>query len=121
MLDPARQENVFLTYGSSPTIVCGSALTGMIEGMEVEDALTLTREEHGTALGGRAVSQTPRVRVGDRNIACGDCEAEQQAVRSVTSCWRSVEQVATLAAGRFMDYITNHACTVTSAVNSRYD
>jgi NifU-like protein involved in Fe-S cluster formation len=42
----------FLAYGCPPTIVCGSVLTGMIEGMEVEDAMKLTRKEIADALGG---------------------------------------------------------------------
>jgi NifU-like protein involved in Fe-S cluster formation len=42
----------FLAYGCPPTLVCGSALTGMIEGMEVEDAMKLTRNEIADVLGG---------------------------------------------------------------------
>ncbi|HSQ23120.1 MAG TPA: iron-sulfur cluster assembly scaffold protein [Pyrinomonadaceae bacterium] len=42
----------FLAYGCPSTLVCGSALTGMIEGMEVEDAMKLTRKEIADVLGG---------------------------------------------------------------------
>lgn len=42
----------FLAYGCPPTLVCGSALAEMIEGMTVEDALKLTRKEILSAVGG---------------------------------------------------------------------
>jgi len=42
----------FLAYGCAPTIACGSVLTEMIEGMPVQDALRLTRQEIARALGG---------------------------------------------------------------------
>jgi NifU-like protein involved in Fe-S cluster formation len=42
----------FLAYGCAPTLVCGSALAEMIEGMTIEDALKLTRKEILNAVGG---------------------------------------------------------------------
>jgi NifU-like protein involved in Fe-S cluster formation len=42
----------FLAYGCPPTLACGSALTGMIEGMQVADAMKLTRKEIAEMLGG---------------------------------------------------------------------
>lgn len=42
----------FLAYGCPPTLVCGSALTEMIDGMNVEDAMKLTRKEIADAIGG---------------------------------------------------------------------
>lgn len=47
-IDAAR----FLAYGCPPTLVCGSALAEMIEGMKVEDALKLTRNQIASAVGG---------------------------------------------------------------------
>ena len=42
----------FLAYGCPPTLACGSALTEMIEGMAVADALNLRRSELVDAVGG---------------------------------------------------------------------
>ena len=42
----------FLAYGCPPTLVSGSALAEMLEGMTVEDALKLTRKEIVNAVGG---------------------------------------------------------------------
>ena len=42
----------FLAYGCPPTLACGSALTEMIEGLTVEEARRLTRDELVTAVGG---------------------------------------------------------------------
>jgi len=42
----------FLAYGCPPTLACGSALTEMLEGLSVEDAARLTRQEIARALGG---------------------------------------------------------------------
>jgi NifU-like protein involved in Fe-S cluster formation len=42
----------FLAYGCPPTLVCGSALAEMLEGMTIEDALKLERKEIVTAVGG---------------------------------------------------------------------
>ena len=42
----------FLAYGCAPTLACGSALAQMLEGMTVEDAGRLTRQEVARAVGG---------------------------------------------------------------------
>jgi NifU-like protein involved in Fe-S cluster formation len=42
----------FLAYGCPPTLVCGSALTELIVGMTVAEALALTRKELVDAVGG---------------------------------------------------------------------
>jgi len=42
----------FLAYGCPPTLVCGSALAGMLEGMTLEEAARLTRAEIVEAAGG---------------------------------------------------------------------
>jgi len=42
----------FLAYGCPPTIVCGSALAGMLEGMTLEEAARVTRAEVAAAAGG---------------------------------------------------------------------
>ena len=42
----------FLAYGCAPTLACGSALAKMLEGMRVEEAALLTRQEITRALGG---------------------------------------------------------------------
>jgi NifU-like protein involved in Fe-S cluster formation len=42
----------FLAYGCPPTIVCGSALAGMLEGMTLEEAARVTRAEITEAAGG---------------------------------------------------------------------
>ena len=42
----------FLAYGCPPTIVCGSALAGMLEGMTLEEAALVTRAEIAGAAGG---------------------------------------------------------------------
>jgi NifU-like protein involved in Fe-S cluster formation len=42
----------FLAYGCPPTLACGSALSEMLEGMLVEDALKISREDLVRALGG---------------------------------------------------------------------
>jgi nitrogen fixation NifU-like protein len=42
----------FLAYGCPPTLVCGSALAEMLEGMTIENALKLERKEIVTAVGG---------------------------------------------------------------------
>ena len=42
----------FLAYGCPPTLVCGSALAEIIEGMSTEDAVKLTRREIVKAIGG---------------------------------------------------------------------
>lgn len=42
----------FLAYGCPPTLACGSALAGMIEGMSLKEAALLTRQDIVRALGG---------------------------------------------------------------------
>jgi NifU-like protein involved in Fe-S cluster formation len=42
----------FLAYGCPPTLVCGSALANMLEGMTKTEALSLTRNEVVSAVGG---------------------------------------------------------------------
>ncbi|HMH44003.1 MAG TPA: iron-sulfur cluster assembly scaffold protein [Pyrinomonadaceae bacterium] len=42
----------FLAYGCPPTLVCGSVLAEMIEGMMTDEAMKLTRLEIVEALGG---------------------------------------------------------------------
>jgi nitrogen fixation NifU-like protein len=42
----------FLAYGCAPTLACGSVLAEMIEGMTLEDAARLTRQEITRALDG---------------------------------------------------------------------
>jgi nitrogen fixation NifU-like protein len=42
----------FLAYGCPPTLACGSALAESIEGMTVEEARRLTRDELVRAVGG---------------------------------------------------------------------
>ncbi len=42
----------FLAYGCPPTLVCGSALTGLIAGKTTEEAARLTRKDLLDAIGG---------------------------------------------------------------------
>ena len=42
----------FLAYGCAPTLACGSVLAEMLEGMTIEEAARLTRQEITRALGG---------------------------------------------------------------------
>ncbi len=42
----------FLAYGCPPTLACGSVLAEMVEGMQVADAMELTRREIINAVGG---------------------------------------------------------------------
>jgi nitrogen fixation NifU-like protein len=42
----------FLAYGCPPTLACGSALAGMIEGMTIEAANKLTKTDVADAIGG---------------------------------------------------------------------
>ena len=42
----------FLAYGCPPTLACGSALTEMLEGISIEEAGALTREDIVKAVGG---------------------------------------------------------------------
>jgi NifU-like protein involved in Fe-S cluster formation len=42
----------FLAYGCPPTLACGSALAGLLEGMTVTEALKLERKDIVAAVGG---------------------------------------------------------------------
>lgn len=42
----------FLAYGCAPTLACGSVLAEMIEGLTIEDAKQLTKQDVSRALGG---------------------------------------------------------------------
>ena len=42
----------FLAYGCPPTLACGSALAEMLEGLTLEEARTLTKEQIVNAVGG---------------------------------------------------------------------
>jgi NifU-like protein involved in Fe-S cluster formation len=42
----------YLAYGCPATLACGSALTEMIEGISVEDAVKLSRQELVAVIGG---------------------------------------------------------------------
>jgi nitrogen fixation protein NifU and related proteins len=42
----------FLAYGCAPTLACGSALVEMLEGMRIEDAARINRQDLTEALGG---------------------------------------------------------------------
>jgi NifU-like protein involved in Fe-S cluster formation len=42
----------FLAYGCPPTLACGSALAGMLEGMTVDDAAGIGRQDVARAAGG---------------------------------------------------------------------
>jgi NifU-like protein involved in Fe-S cluster formation len=42
----------FLAYGCPPTLACGSVLAELIEGMQVAEAMKLSRKEIAEALGG---------------------------------------------------------------------
>lgn len=42
----------FLAYGCAPTLVCGSVLAEMIEGMTVEEAARITRRDIVSAIDG---------------------------------------------------------------------
>jgi NifU-like protein involved in Fe-S cluster formation len=42
----------FLAYGCPPTLVCGSVMTGMIQGLTVLEAKAITRDDLVQAIGG---------------------------------------------------------------------
>ena len=46
------QESRFLAYGCPPVLVCGSALTELIQGKTTEEALLVTRKQLVEAVGG---------------------------------------------------------------------
>jgi len=52
-IENGRIENPrFLAYGCPPTLACGSALAELIEGMSLEEARALTRDQIANAVGG---------------------------------------------------------------------
>jgi NifU-like protein involved in Fe-S cluster formation len=44
----------FLAYGCPPTLACGSALAELVEGMKVDEARSLSRQQIVNAVGGLA-------------------------------------------------------------------
>lgn len=42
----------FLAYGCPPTLACGSVFAEMIEGMTIDDAMSLTKTQIAAAVGG---------------------------------------------------------------------
>jgi nitrogen fixation NifU-like protein len=48
----------FLAYGCPPTLACGSALAEMLEGMTLEDAALLTRQDITRSVGGLPARKT---------------------------------------------------------------
>ena len=42
----------FLAYGCPPTLVCGSAIAEIVEGLKVQEALAVTRQDLVEAIGG---------------------------------------------------------------------
>lgn len=42
----------FLAYGCPPTLACGSAFAEMIEGITIDDAMSLTKTQIAAAVGG---------------------------------------------------------------------
>jgi NifU-like protein involved in Fe-S cluster formation len=52
VLDGRIEAARFLAYGCAPTLACGSALAEMIEGMTLEEARRLTRQQIIRALDG---------------------------------------------------------------------
>ena len=52
IIDDRIEAARFLAYGCPPTLACGSALAEMIEGMSIEGARTLTKDQVVRAVGG---------------------------------------------------------------------
>ena len=52
VLDGRIEAARFLAYGCAPTLACGSVLADIIEGMTLDEAKKLTREDLVNALGG---------------------------------------------------------------------
>lgn len=48
----------FLAYGCPPTLACGSALAEMLEGLTLEEAARLTRQDIVRAVGGLPARKT---------------------------------------------------------------
>ena len=67
----------FLAYGCPPTLVCGSVVTGMIDGMATDEAMKLTRQQIVVALGGLSPQK--------RHAAALAIETLQEAISKVVS------------------------------------
>lgn len=52
ILDGRIEAARFLAYGCPPTLACGSALAEMLEGMSLQEAGALTKDQLGKAVGG---------------------------------------------------------------------
>lgn len=52
IIDDRIETARFLAYGCPPTLACGSALAEMLEGMSLEEACALTKEQIVNAVGG---------------------------------------------------------------------
>jgi len=52
LADGAIKAARFLAYGCPPVLVCGSALTELIQGKTIEEALQVTRKQLVEAVGG---------------------------------------------------------------------
>ena len=50
--DRRIEEARFLAYGCPPTIACGSAIAEMIQGVTIDDAARLTKNQIAEAVGG---------------------------------------------------------------------
>jgi NifU-like protein involved in Fe-S cluster formation len=52
IIDDRIEAARFLAYGCPPTLACGSALTEMLEGMSLEEARAVTKDQIVKAVGG---------------------------------------------------------------------
>src|SRR5215210_447441 len=52
IIDDRIEAARFLAYGCPPTLACGSALAEMLEGMSLEEARALTKDQIVKAVGG---------------------------------------------------------------------
>ena len=52
IIDDRIEAARFLAYGCPPTLACGSALAEMLEGMSLEEARGLTKDQLAKAVGG---------------------------------------------------------------------
>ncbi len=64
----------FLAYGCAPTLACGSVIAEMIQGMAVDKATSITRDQIVDALGGLAAQK--------QHAAALAIETLQRALRS---------------------------------------
>jgi len=67
----------FLAYGCPPTLVCGSVLAEMIEGLTTDEAMKLTRHQIVETLGGLSPQK--------RHAAALAIETLQEAISKVVS------------------------------------